>query len=682
MLCNFTQVHKSHYFIMNSFYAKALQYRELGYSVIPLKKDKRPAIASWLDFQKEVASDEVIEGWAEKNPKGCIGIVTGLISGITVVDIDTKGETVVDWTIFPRTYTVKTPSGGYHLYYKYDPEIKQTANTYPQFPHVDIRNDGGYVVAAGSVTAYVGKDGEKAGGEYVVELATEIVDFPREMFKEKGGAKKKPASHLLGKIAEVNKLKEGEGRNSKMCSLLGTLLRGQAHKNYPAIRESFYALAEAMDDPLPRSELDTIWNSIGGRAFTEANAVDLIVNGKGEPYVNLENLKKILTEDEDFKGRVVYDTFLQKLLYRERGEGAVYRELHDSDETTITREISVKYKAFAVVPAGLVHTALMESARIDKKDAAREYIEGLEWDKTARLDQWLVETFGVEDNEYHRAVGSNWFKGMARRMVEPGCKFDYVLVLEGPQGTMKSTSLGVLGGAWHVEMTGGVDNKDFYMNLQGNLIVEFSEGETLSRAEVKQLKAIITTQFDKFRAPYERHIQTHPRRCVFAMTTNQEEYLKDETGNRRWLPVATRGEANVEWLRTNRDQLFAEALYRVRELRETTYEFPESVFAEQAKRQVSDPNEDRIVEWYLGLNDTQKAAGITADMVNSGAFMHIGGKMTKKEQMDITGVLRGVLGLERRQTMVLGKRFSRWFEPGLAESGVVAMTAEEVAEAF
>lgn len=679
MLCKLTQVLN----VINtmSFYSKALQYLELGYSVIPLKKDKRPSIATWLDFQKEKASEEVIEGWSNKNPQGCIGIVTGLISGITVVDIDTKGDTVVDWQIFPKTYTVKTPSGGYHLYYQYDPEIKQTANTYPQFPHVDIRNDGGYVVAAGSKTNYTGKDGKKAGGEYVVEVPGELAPFPRHMFIEGGKGKKKATSKLLSKINEAVDLKDGDGRNNAMCSLLGSLLRGQPRKNYPSVKESFFALASTMKNPLDKGELENIWNSIAGRSVKKAPEVDLMVNHEGQPYVNLENLKKILSEDEDFKGRVVFDTFLQSYLYRSE-EGVDYRELHDTDETTITREISVKYSGFAMVNQEKVRTALMEVAREHSIDSARDYVEGLTWDKVERLDQWLQNTFNVADNDYHRAIGSNWFKGMVKRMIEPGCKFDYVLVLEGPQGTRKSTSLAVLGGDWHVEMTGGVDTKDFFMTLQGNLIVEFSEGETLSRAEVKQLKAVITTQFDKFRAPYERHVQTHPRRCVFAMTTNQDEYLKDETGNRRWLPVATVGEANIEWLRTNRDQLFAEAYYRVKELRETTYEFPESIFEEQAKRQVSDPNEDRIVEWYMGLNAIQKAGGVTADMVNAGAFMRIGAKMTKKEQMDITGVLRGVLKLDRRQVMVGGKRFVKWYEPGLEESEMIPMTSEEVHKAF
>src|ERR1019366_5023328 len=114
------------------------------------------------------------------------------------------------------------------------------------------------------------------------------------------------------------------------------------------------------------------------------------------------------------------------------------------------------------------------------------------------------------------------------------------------------------------------DNKDFFMQFQGKLFVEFSEGETLNRTETKKMKAIITTQFDRYRPPFGRSSQDFPRRCVFAMTTNQEEYLKDETGNRRWLPVRlVKKTADTEWLAENREQIFAEAYHRVITLKET-----------------------------------------------------------------------------------------------------------------
>lgn len=632
-----------------------------GYSVIPLGAKKIPAIKEWKQYQNTPATDEEIEQWWTKNPKANIGIVTGKISGITVVDIDVKGDEVVPLETFPETFTVKTPSGGYHLYYEYDKSIKQTANTYPQFPHVDIRNDGGYVVGPGSM-----------GGKYEVVNQMPVQPFPKKLF---GKGKKKEKKAVVDRIKDVVVMTDGEGRNAAMTSLLGSMLKGQTLDSYPTIKTAFFEISKAMQDPLPERELEIIWNSIAKVAAPDAEPIQLIVNSQGVPYKNIENIRKILLEDQDFQRRVVFDTFLQKHLYRPRG--GQYRELNDSDEITITREISVKYGSFATIQPTMVRMALMEVARDNCVDAARDWLESIKWDGEARLDTWLTKTFNVEDNVYHRAVGSNWLKGMAKRIVDPGCKFDYVLVLEGKQGTRKSTSMGILGGDWYIETTASPDNKDFFMMLQGNLVIEFSEGESLSRADIKQLKAVITTQYDKFRAPYERHIQTHPRRCVFAMTTNQEEYLKDETGNRRWLPVATVGDANTDWLKDNRDQLLAEALHRVRDLKETTYEFPEEVYEEQAKRQVTDPNRDRVIEWYENYDEGKKRQGVTPHQVHVEALgMFSGSKFTKMDAISITNILRSI-GLEQRRVRVGKDRIYRWFEPD-AQAPSVYMTAKEI----
>lgn len=655
--------------------SKALQYAVGGYSVIPLKKDKKPLVASWKDFQKKAAPDHIVEAWWEQYPDANIGIVTGKISGITVVDIDMNGDDTVPLDTFPETFTVKTPSGGYHLYYQYDAKIKTNANGYPQFPHVDIRNDGGYVVGPYS-------DNGK-GDKYVIVNKKEPVKFPQSLFvvgrKEKEGwiGNKIDTGGLVEKIKKVQVMKDGEGRNHAMCSMLGLMLKGVPKGEYPAVKTAFMDIALGAVDPLGKAELETIWNSIGGRAVKKAATIEFMVDKNKNPIKNLENIRKILTEDEQFIGRCVFDEFLQKHLYRD-GKGGTYDELNDSNEITLTREISMKYEGMEMVNPAMLRMALMEVSHEFSIDAAKDWIQSIKWDGEKRLDTWLCKTYGVEENEYHTAVGSNWLKGMAKRIVEPGCKFDYVLVLEGKQGTKKSTSMGVLGGNWYVETTAAPDHKDFFMALQGNLIIEFSEGETLSRGEIKQLKAVITTQHDKFRAPYERHVQTHPRRCVFAMTTNQSEYLKDETGNRRWLPIACVGDADIEWLGENRDQLMAEALYRVAELKETTYEFPDSVTAEQEKRQVVNPNTDRVREWYYNtIDENLRRQGITPHLVFTAALgMSDSHKFSRMDSIDIQNILK-VMKLEQKRVRVQGVRAYRWFEEG-AESPKSLMTEEEM----
>ena len=628
---------------MANLHSKALQYAVGGYSIIPLNK-KIPRIKEWKEFQTTPADDDQIDSWWKQYPSANIGIVTGKISGITVVDIDTKGETTVPLDAFPETFTVKTPSGGYHLYYEYEKAIKQSANTYPQFPHVDIRNDGGYVVGPGS-----------ADGGYEVVNPMEPQAFPLSLF---GGVEVETSSSFTEKLKTM---KDGEGRNNMLCRILGGMLKNVPLGNYDDVKKEFFAEAKKMDNPLPVGELNVMWTSISGKAAETASHIEFMADGKGFPYRNLENVRKVLTEDDDFLDRCIFDEFKQVFLYRPDSKSA-YREIKDTDEITLTREISMKYGFFAMVNPTMVRMAVNETAVERSIDSAKDYVEGLKWDGESRLDQWLHNTYHVKNDAHHTAIGANWMKGLVKRMVEPGCKFDYVLVLEGSQGTYKSSSLGVLGGDWHIETTAAPDSKDFYMLLQGNAIVEFSEGETLSRGEIKQLKAVITTQYDKYRSPYDRHVLTHPRRCVFAMTTNQTEYLKDETGNRRWLPVACQGAADLDWLKANRDQLFAEAYQRVIVDKESTWEFPASVTEAQSLRQVSDPNGDRISQWYHEvLQDHDRQQGVTTHMAYTGALGQIGGRFSKSDEMAIANVFTGVLGLKKtRLRTVSGARSTRY----------------------
>ena len=392
------------------------------------------------------------------------------------------------------------------------------------------------------------------------------------------------------------------------------------------------------------------------------------VHTKGEiEYLqNTENICRILRSHKDFAGTIRYDVF--KNVYELLEEG-MWRTIEDNDAVVLQTRISILFSDwFGKVGKDMVYDAIIKVAKENTIDSAKDYIESLTWDGEQRLDTWLSSTFGVQDTTYHKAVGSNWMKGLVKRIVHPGCKFDYVLVLEGPQGAGKSTSLGILGGDWHVESAMSTESKDFFMQFQGKAIIEFSEGETLSRTEVKRMKAIITMQNDKYRPPYERTSQDFPRRCVFAMTTNQEEYLKDETGNRRWLPVRlVFDKADTVWLKEHRDQLFAEAYHRVITMGESVYEFPEEETKyQQELRSIGDPNESVLVEWYMKtVSDSDQEKGVTVHRAFKEALC--GGfssrAMNKYEEMSISRVFEKSLGLIKRRKMQSGVRMTLWYNP-------------------
>lgn len=394
---------------------------------------------------------------------------------------------------------------------------------------------------------------------------------------------------------------------------------------------------------------------------------------------NTENMARLLRHHADFTKRFRYDFFKNIIEVNDNGK---WRTMEDSDITRTQTRISVLFpETFGNISEDIINKTIIMVSRENQIDSAVDEVKAVVWDKVPRLDTWLCNAYGVEDNEYHRAVGSNWIKGLVKRIIIPACKFDYVLVLEGEQGIKKSTSLMALGGDWHLETAMSTDNKDFFMQFQGKAIVEFSEGETLSRTEVKRMKAIITMQSDKYRPAYGRLSVDFPRRCVFAMTTNQEEYLKDETGNRRWLPVACKKVADIDWILANRQQLFAEAYHRVIELNETLWEFPdEATKNEQESRRIKDANDETIVDWYWNkLTPLQRGVGITIAQAHNDCLngnMSFGKSMNKFQEMSIANVLKNTLKLEKKRKDINGARTTLWYNT--KEKEITAEMAEGI----
>lgn len=236
----------------NPIFTEAFKQMVDGKSVMPLGKDKRPLINTWKEYQSVAATEEQAVAWWDKYPNANLGIVTGLVSGITVIDIDAYKEGSISPDIFPETYTVSTGNGGVHLYYQYVGGLSISADAYPQYPHLDIRSDGGFVVAPPSVTSYY-KDEKRVGGEYKVIKNIPLAPFPIEMF-----TMKKPKKSLNDTVGA------GSGkRNDSIASVIGQLLltahesKWQTHV-LPAVEK----INATYKPPLPLDELRTTFNSI------------------------------------------------------------------------------------------------------------------------------------------------------------------------------------------------------------------------------------------------------------------------------------------------------------------------------------------------------------------------------------------------------------------------------------
>ncbi|MGF2734831.1 VapE domain-containing protein [Marinobacter sp. DUT-1] len=250
----------------------------------------------------------------------------------------------------------------------------------------------------------------------------------------------------------------------------------------------------------------------------------------------------------------------------------------------------------------------------------RTYLNGLKWDGLPRLDSWLSDYLGAAPSEYHAVIGAKFLIAAVARIMQPGCKVDTVLVFEGAQGIGKSTTASILAGDWFTDELPDVGSKDAALQLHGAWIVEIAELDAINRSELSTVKKFISRHTDRYRPPYGRITQDVPRQCVFIGTSNESQYLKDSTGNRRFWPVKC-NRVDVAAIRRDRDQLWAEALQRFRQGENWWLTADqERVLAEpaQQQRKESDPWLHTISRW---ITDRQIAETTTAKVASEALFL-------------------------------------------------------------
>jgi putative DNA primase/helicase len=233
------------------------------------------------------------------------------------------------------------------------------------------------------------------------------------------------------------------------------------------------------------------------------------------------------------------------------------KEWTDLDDVKLTEHF--QRHDLAIDHVSKVAAAANSVARENPFHPVQKYLGSLEWDQQPRVQTWLSDYLGAEANAYTRAVGSAWLISAVARVEQPGCQADYTLLLQGAQGTLKSSAIRALvGDEFFGDNSADITNKDTLLMIHRNWVVELAELAGARRSEVNRVKAFLTCRHDQFRAPYDRRPQTYPRMNVFAASINDDEPFVDETGNRRFWPVKC-GAILIEKLKADRDQLWAEA---------------------------------------------------------------------------------------------------------------------------
>jgi predicted P-loop ATPase len=228
-------------------------------------------------------------------------------------------------------------------------------------------------------------------------------------------------------------------------------------------------------------------------------------------------------------------------------------------------------------------------------DPVLNYLDGLRWDNKKRLDTWMTTYLGAQDTPLNSAIGRLVLIAAVRRVRKPGCKFDQIPVWESPEGFGKSTAIAILAGKENFsdQTILGLDDRQQQEALRGVWLFEIADLAGMSKADVDRTKAFASRQLDRARPAYGRHRVELPRRCVFIGTTNNETYLKSQTGNRRFWPAKIDA-IDIKALTRDRDQLWAEAA--ALEAGGAHLTLPESLWgsasAEQDKRRDNDPWED------------------------------------------------------------------------------------------
>ena len=541
-----------------SMYTAAVEYINRGLAVFPLEKGgKKPITRNGCNDATTDAAQ--VKAWWQQYPEANIGIATGKRSGgIVVIDLDIdedKGidgyHSLQDWErengSFPDSWLAITGRGGYHMYFHTDMEVRNRAGI---IDGIDVRGDGGYVVAPPSI--------HSNGRRYEWEYAPEDIEIAEangtvKYFLQLGTEQYKSSFSMPAVIRA--------GERNSMLFRFACMMQSKGASDEAVYAATMKENESACNPPLPEKEVSVIVKSVterykkgkpiyvndAGEATQGKRDPIFKYNENGKIMQTIDNMCEAIEFDPNLYGNIKYNV----LSYSPYVFGELpwehenmMREWNNSDDSNLKSYVENKYGLRSM-------DKIMEALNIivnrNKYNPVQDMLEQIysRWDGKKHIENLLPDYLGVEKNEYTTECMKLFMLGAISRAFHPGCKFDYMPVLVGKQGVGKSTFLRKLAmnDNWYNDNFNTVEGDKAPEKLRGMWMVELAELLATKKAkEVESIKAFLTSTVDTYRPPYGRRTEQRPRVCVFAGTTNNDHFLTDRTGNRRYLPIITRKE--------------------------------------------------------------------------------------------------------------------------------------------
>ena len=345
--------------------------------------------------------------------------------------------------------------------------------------------------------------------------------------------------------------------------------------------------------------------------YSDEWKADLEYSKSGKLQCTIGNIILILENDPALRGHIVHDLFAG---YDGIVGGLPWNknatQWADTDDANLRVWLEKNYD---ITGKEKIADALTAVLTRHSYHPIRDYLNGLTWDGTPRLERLIIDYIGAEDTELNRVMTRKHFTAAVTRVFKPGCKYDYCLVMTGPEGAGKSTLLNKMGGQWFNDSITTTEGKEGMDQLRRAWIIEMGELASIKRSDVESIKAYLSKRVDIYRAAYARRTAEHPRQCIFCGTTNEALFLKGDNGNRRfWIiavdPTLRKYTAWQDAIDRDRDQLWAEAVHYYKQGEKLYLDDRLEAQAKQRQAEYNDDHDDPLADMLLNFLDAKLPA--------------------------------------------------------------------------